>query len=93
LWLLFWFFFVVDCYCCYHYHQLLFIIMVGITAAAQVQSPDEIAATWSRVRCAYLDAVAPHRGFGYGLELVDFFGDFGRCYSGNMDSIWIIDGL
>ncbi|CAL1132072.1 unnamed protein product [Cladocopium goreaui] len=24
----------------------------------QVQSPDEIAATWSRVRCAYLDAVA-----------------------------------
>ena len=26
---------------------------------AQVQSPDEIAATWSRVRCAYLDAVAP----------------------------------
>lgn len=24
----------------------------------EVQSPDEIAATWSRVRCAYLDAVA-----------------------------------
>ena len=71
-------FFLHDSFCDY-------LIMVGITATAQVQSPDEIAATWSRVRCAYLDAVAPHRGFGHGLDLVEISGDFGRCYSGNMD--------